>query len=332
MVSMLGVAVQWLQPQWFFAIPLVVFAAWWTRHYFEKPVRQQIVLLHPSGAANLATQTSNKGLARHGWVLVALALCLIVVALARPQTAGDWIPEPAQGREFVLLVDTSQSMGIRDFDYDDKAVARIDVLKGVVSRFIKARQHDRFGVIAFASDAATLVPLTDDREFVIDMLQRLRIGMLGDDTSIGLAIALAVKQLSESGKHPPVLLVFSDGENTSGDITPRDALLLATENDAKIYTVAVTRAENEAGSKTGSQADMEPGLEDFARLTGGRSYQAGATNMLETVISDVDRLEKTVTPPAREREYHEWFWIPLVFAAIFLTLSRLLSLGAYRGA
>ena len=304
---------------WLLAPVWILAFAW--RSYGETAIRHQVTLIHP-GISLLPASSDRKSQPHwYNWLLYVLALSCLVLALSRPQSLGKFVQLPPEGREFVLLVDTSQSMGVRDFRFEDQNVARIDVLKGIVSKFVQARKSDHFSLITFASEAATVVPMTYDQQLVTQQLSRLQLGVLGDDTAIGHALALAVKQVDEDKEFSPVLILFSDGENTSGELTPRDALILSQNVNARIYAIAITGEDEEL-----PEAITEPGLRDITRHTNGRFYHASNSTALQKIINDVNSLEKTIKPILSEREVYEWYNWLLGIAALLLTVSRLLHL------
>ena len=256
-----------------------------------------------------------------------LALSCLILALAQPQWLGKWIPETPQGREIMLLVDTSKSMSINDFELHGQPVERITVLKDIVTRFVAERQGDRFGLIAFGTIAGTLVPPTFDRGLVNAMLRRIQVGIAGDDTALGDAIGLALKQLRMQQRLRPALILFTDGDSTAGDMTPTEAVELARHMAVPIYTVQVGGDLFAAGRPTPATTQVsEPGLAQIAALTGGRYYQADNRTALQQVINDIGRLEKTVARPAQRRVVQEWYLLPLLLAGVLFSISRIYQL------
>jgi len=253
---------------------------------------------------------------------------LLVLALAQPQRIGDLIPEKPEGREIVMLIDTSKTMSIDDFELNGQRVERLAVLKGVVSRFVEARQGDRFGVIVFGSTAATMVPPSFDRDLVSGMIGQVQVGIAGDDTAIGDAIGLALKQLREHQSLRPALILFSDNtDNTAGDLTPSEAVELAQRMGVAIYTVQVGSnlfAEGRTAAKP-SQL-VEPDLQQIAKLSGGRFYRADSSGSLQDVVADIGKLEQTIIRPATQRIVEEWYGALLLLAACLFSVVRLLQI------
>ncbi|MES2364504.1 MAG: VWA domain-containing protein [Pseudomonadota bacterium] len=304
-------------------LPLLVLAVQRWRRERMHPESSGMVLIQPQlallGDGQIAQPSGQ--LAR--WLELLAQLCL-VLALAQPQWIGAWLPETPQGREILLLVDTSRTMSITDFELGGRPVERLTVLKSIVTRFVAGRQGDRFGLIAFGSVAGTLVAPTFDTDLVSAMLARLRVGIAGDNTAIGDAIGLALKQLRTQQRLRPALILFTDGDSTAGDITPSEAVALARRMGVPIYTVQIGGDLFAAGRpKAPANTMNEPGLAQIAAETGGRYYQAGDRGALADVIHDIGQREKSVARPATRREVQEWYLLPLLFAAGLFSLARL---------
>ncbi|BBP05535.1 hypothetical protein TPL01_03060 [Sulfuriferula plumbiphila] len=311
-------------PAWLgLLLPLLVLAVLRRRGRVSQET-VSVALVHPDFDRLPQGRDAAPANARLAFWLNFLALVCLILALSQPQWIGDWIPETPQGREIVLLVDTSKSMGITDFELDGQPVERLSVLKDIVTRFVAGRQGDRFGLIAFGSVTGTLVPPTFDLDLVRAMLARLQVGIAGDDTAIGDAIGLALKQLRAQPRLRPALLLFTDGDSTAGDITPGEAVALARHMGVPIYTVQIGGdlfAAGRPGAPAHTLADA-PGLAQIAAATGGHYYQAGNRGALQSVIHDIGQREKTVVRPATRRVVQAWYLLPLLLAGVLFSLGR----------
>lgn len=323
-------------PAWLLFLPLLLAAVWRAarKNTGEGDIASTgMVLLHPdlSPVNNPKGNEKNTPPTSSRWYLAlnGSAVLMLVLALAQPQRIGELIPENPEGREIVMLIDTSKTMSIDDFELGGQRVERLAVLKGVVSRFVAARQGDRFGVIVFGTTAATLVPPSFDRELVTGMIQQVQVGIAGDNTAIGDALGLALKQLRERQALRPALILFSDNtENTAGDITPSEAVELARRMGVAIYTVQVGSdlfAEGRAPASADS-LPAEPDLQQIAALTGGRFYRADNSGALQVVVADIGKLEQTITRPSTRRVVEEWYWAALLLAACLFSAARLLQI------
>ena len=326
------------QPLWLLLLPLL-FAVVWRAARKGSDANElgstQLLLVHP----DLSPVPAEKNAAPFStkW-LVALngsALVLLVFALAQPQRIGELIPEKPEGREIVMLIDTSKTMSIDDFEVNGQRVERLAVLKGVVSRFVEAREGDRFGVIVFGSSAATLVPPSFDRDLVTGMIQQVQVGIAGDNTALGDAIGLALKQLRERQALRPALILFSDNtDSNAGDLTPTEAVELARRMGVAIYTVQVGSdlfAEGRRPSKTINPPLRElkvdePDMQKIAALTGARYYRADSSNALQSVVADIGKLEQTITRPSSRRRIEEWYGALLLLAVCLFSVARIMQI------
>ncbi len=256
--------------------------------------------------------------------LLTLAFLLLVAALAQPREIGRWITPPPEGRDIALVIDTSLTMSIDDFTLQNQKATRLAVLKDVLGRFIEARTADRFAILAFGSEAALLTPPTFDREHVLAQLNRMQVGMAGDNTALGDALGLAIKHLQQQKLRPAIILV-SDGEpSNTGDLTPAEAVAVARQLGIAIHTLQIGSDIFAAGREAVEEKDPQPDLADIARLTGGQQWFVKSTEDAQKVVQDIDRLEKTLARPARHREVREWYWLPLAGAVVCMLLARVL--------
>jgi Ca-activated chloride channel family protein len=212
---------------------------------------------------------------------------------------------------------------------------RMEVAKEVVKRFINARTSDRIGVVAFAAEALTQVPLTTDYPVVTAAVDNLAAGQLEDGTAIGTAIATAANRLRDAPGRSRVMILLTDGENNRGSIDPRTAAKAAAVFGIKIYTIGVG-TEGMAPVPVGRglfglryenrlvRID-EPLLVDIAKTTGGRYYRARDAAALQRIYQEINQLERE---PVRTRSYvryTELFRWPLYMAALALVAELLLA-------
>src|SRR5690349_21895451 len=260
-----------------------------------------------------------------------LLLAGAIIALARPRSGARAENVTSQGINIVLAIDLSSSMLAQDFQPQN----RLEVAKDVVKRFISARTSDRIGVVAFAAEALTQVPLTTDYPVVSAAVDNLAAGQLEDGTAIGTAIATAANRLRNAPGKSRVIILLTAGENNRGAIDPRTAAKAAAVFGVKIYTIGVG-TEGMAPVPVGRglfglryenrlvRID-EPLLSDIAKTTGGRYYRARDAAALQRIYEEINRLERA---PVRTRSYvryTELFRWPLYLAAIFLVTELLLA-------
>lgn len=311
-------------PMWLLLLPLIALGFLFSRRRAERmlPTTQ---LVHPDLGALSEEAAQSPSTRRVQTLLTFLAACCLAAGLAQPQWLGPAVPEKPQGRDIMLLVDTSTTMSIDDFELNKQRVARLDVLKGIARRFVAAREGDRFGLIAFGNHAATLTTPTFDRDLMQASLSRLQIGIAGEATAIGDALGLALKQVKTNERLQPALILFSDGDNTAGEMKPAEAVAAAQALGVKIYTVEIG-TDLFASATRPAILSKDPSLKAIAETTGGKYYVAGNTQALEAIITDIGRLEPTVARPATRRKTAEWYWALLLAGAGLLVLARVLSL------
>ena len=273
------------------------------------------------------------------WFSIVIWL-LLVLAAARPQWIGEPVGLPTSGRDLMLAVDISGSMAIPDFSVNGEEVTRLDVVKRAAGEFITRRTGDRVGLIVFGSQAYVQTPLTFDRETVSTMLQETEIGLAGKETAIGDAIGLAVKRLKEQPAGSRVLVLLTDGANTAGEVSPKQAGDLAKEQGLRIYTIGVGADSLEVDSLFGSRTvnpsrDLDENmLRHLAQSTGGLYLRAKNTEALTDVYSALDRMEPASTDTELFRPRTELFIWPLGLAlgfSVLMAVSVLVRDGLFVG-
>jgi Ca-activated chloride channel family protein len=282
---------------------------------------------------------------RGGWVrqpwMAALAWVvwtLLVAAAVRPQWVGDIENLPVTGRDLLLAVDISGSMDTQDMVLQSQAVNRLVVVKKVAGEFIERRRGDRVGLILFGSRAYLQTPLTFDTETTATLLLESEIGLAGRETAIGDAIGLAVKRLREDAAADRVLVLLTDGANTSGEVQPLQAAEFAAREGLKIYTVGVGADEMMVQDFFGTRvvnpsADLdEDTLRAIAERTGGQYFRARDAAALVDIYRLIDELEPVESDRETVRPVDEWFYWPLGAAWILAMLAAAASLwpGAVR--
>lgn len=276
----------------------------------------------PGGSANSMSSPRRVRLA-----LAWLVWILLLLAAARPQWLGEPVQLPLAGRDLMVAVDVSGSMEQEDYQLGGHRVNRLEVVKAVAGRFIERREGDRLGLILFGTHAYLQTPLTYDRRTVRGMLEEAVIGLAGRDTAIGDAIGLAVKRLREQPEDNRVLILLTDGSNTSGNIAPLDAARLAAQVAVRIYTIGIgggpVGVRTPFGMLVTPGTDLDPEtLQAIADTTGGRYFQATDTAQLEQVYDELDRLEPSVRDTRSFRPLQSLFAWP---AGAALCLSALLA-------
>lgn len=265
---------------------------------------------------------------RFVWLyLIWLLLCL---AAARPQIVGEPVRLQNESRDIMLVLDISTSMLEPDFSYGGRRITRLDAVKKVVSDFAAKRANDRIGLILFGTRAYLQAPLTFDKASVKDILWSMQAGMAGDSTSIGDALALALKNLRQTPKEDEkVIILLTDGENNDGSLSLGQAIKLAADEGIKTYTIGVGSPNVffRMLSLAAPGVD-EQGLNLLAQATKGQYFRAESTADLQKVYQIIDTLEPSSGDERYIQETEELYYLPLLAAfAVSLILAFVLRRG-----
>jgi Ca-activated chloride channel family protein len=253
--------------------------------------------------------------------LAALAWVLLVIASARPQWINERLDIPVSGRDLMLAVDVSGSMRNVDFNLDGALINRLQAIKHVAGEFIQQRKGDRLGLILFGHQPYLQTPLTFDITTVNTQLQESLIGIAGSSTAIGDAIVLAIKRLREKQQDSRVLILLTDGENTSGEVSPARATQLAVSQKLKIYTIGIGAdlIISSSAFRTRSQKNTsidEETLTEIAEATGGQYFRAHDTEELKEIYQLIEKLEPIEQQEQSFRPITALFYWPLAIALI----------------
>ncbi len=271
--------------------------------------------------------------------LLWLLWALVLVAAARPQFVGEAVAMPMSGRDLLMAVDLSGSMEEQDFQLAGQWVDRLTATKAVAQEFIERRLGDRIGLILFGRETYLQIPLTFDRPTVQTLLDEAVIGLAGQETSIGDAIGLAIRTLSDAGveENRRVLILLTDGANTAGAVEPLKAAQLAAERGMVIYTIGIGADALTVRSLFGVRqinpsADLdEDVLREIAVLTGGAYFRARDISELEQIYFVLDQLEPAASDEEGFRPTEELFFWPLGTAALCALLWLVFGVLRARG-
>ena len=255
--------------------------------------------------------------ARGRLLLMTLLWLLLLLAAARPQWLGPPAMLELSGRDLMLAVDVSGSMKATDMVHERRPENRLSAVKRVAGEFIRGRSGDRVGLILFGSRAYLQAPLSLDRQTVDQLLQESAIGIAGERTAIGDAIGLALKRLQDRPGSEKLLILLTDGANTTGQMAPRRAAELAHTGGMKIHTIGVGSGSGGlpgllGGRLRGPGDELdEATLQYIAQTTGGRYFGATDGETLEQIYALIDRLEPVAENEERFRPVVELFHWPL---------------------
>ncbi len=320
------------QDPWFFILLplLIVFVV-----FAQQKERRPAFHFPSGGMLQGLAPTFRIRLSRGIFLLRIAAFVLVIVALCRPQEMIEESIIETEGIDIVLAVDTSTSMLAEDFELEDGRTNRLEAVKEVMKEFIENRTSDRIGIIAFAAKAYTVSPLTLDYGWLIQNLDRVKIGMSEDGTAIGSGLSSSLSRLKDTDAKSKVVILLTDGRNNAGKISPLIAAEAAGALDIKVYTVG-------AGTKgVAPYPDKDPfgnivyrrvkieidedTLRQVAEKTGARYFRATDTDSLRAIYKEIDQLETTPIEEKGYIEYKELFHLFLIPGLFLLMLEVILN-------
>jgi Ca-activated chloride channel family protein len=271
-----------------------------------------------------------------GWLttLLLLALGAFIVALARPQLGRTLTHVEASGIDIMLALDVSRSMLAEDFTIGNQRANRLEAVKRVTEKFIQGRQNDRIGIVAFAGRPYLVSPLTLDHDWLLQNLERIRIGLVEDGTAIGSAIASASNRLKDREAKSRIVVLLTDGDNNAGKVSPATASEAAKALGIKVYAIgAGTRGYAPIpvqiyGRTVYQNVKVEVDeatLKEIANKTDAKFYRATDSKSLEGIFAEIDKLEKSTIQMSHYKEVRELFPWAVGFGGALLTLHILLG-------
>ena len=274
---------------------------------------------------------------RHAPVILRMAAIFIfILALARPQAGQKEEEIITEGIDIMLTLDISGSMKAEDFAPQNRLGAAKDVLKD----FIKSRRNDRIGLVVFSRYSFTQCPLTLDYGTLLELLDKVDIGMIEDGTAIGMAITNAVNRLRDSVVKSKIIVLLTDGVNNAGKIDPLTASKAAKALGIKIYTIgagkpggAMYPVEDPIFGKRYVRIDTEIDetlLKNIADETGGLYFRAKDKEGLAEIYKTIGRLEKTKIETKEYANYTELAGVFILPGFIFLLLEIVLANTLFR--
>jgi len=269
-----------------------------------------------------------------------LALALLIVALARPQTAFRETERSVSGVDIMLVMDVSASMNIEDLDER----SRFSVAKETLENFVKSRSNDRIGLVVFSGEALTLTPVTLDHSLVLKSIKEARSGILKDGTAIGDGLATGVSRLRDSHAKPRIIVLLTDGDSNVGQVDPLTAGDLATGFGIRTYTIAIgtegrvrmpIRQSGPFGQEIVTYQWFDNALntellEKIAANTKAKFYRVTDAGTLTKVFQEIDALEKTELKTTEKTRYDDHYQLFLKWGVALFVLEQALSLLWWR--
>ncbi|MCH8018227.1 VWA domain-containing protein [candidate division KSB1 bacterium] len=316
----------------FVLIPILIF---W---YFRWNKKRFGTLRYSNlGVVKSVEKFSRKKKYRHlPFILRLLAISLLILCFARPQSSHTEEEVITEGVDIVLALDISSSMLAEDF----KPNNRLEAAKLVAKDFIKGRKNDRIGMVVFAAKSFTQCPLTLDYGILLNFIDEVESGMIEDGTAIGMAIANAANRLRDSKAKSKIVILLTDGQNNKGQLDPITAAKVAQAFDIRIYTVGVGKrgtalypVDDPIFGKRYVQMPVqidEKTLKEIAKITKGSYYRATDKESLDKIFQEIDQLEKTKIEIKQFARFKELFSTYLFMALGLIVVEVVLTNTKFR--
>ncbi len=263
------------------------------------------------------------------FILRMIALVLLIIVLARPQTTNSWQNSEVEGIDIMLAIDVSTSMLAEDLKPN-----RLEAAKEVAAEFINGRPNDNIGITLFAGESFTQCPLTVDHAVLLNLIKDAKCGLIEDGTAVGMGIANAVTRLKGSKAKSKVIILLTDGTNNRGDISPLTAAEIAKEFGIRVYTIGVgTNGTAPYPYPVGGTVQYvnvpveidEKTLTQIAGTTEGNYFRATSNTKLKEVYEEIDKLEKTklhVKEFSKRQEEYRYFALAAFICVLLEVLLR----------
>jgi len=320
-------------PEWLYGLlVLIPMIAW----YVWRQIRRTNSLLVSGLQPFEKIGTPVKAWLRHIlFVLRVLAIALLFIVIARPQSVNRWQKVNTEGIDIIIDLDISSSMLAQDFKPN-----RLEAAKNVAIQFVSGRPDDRIGLVVFSGESFTQCPLTTDHAVLINLFHQVQSGMIEDGTAIGDGLATSINRLKDSKAKSKVVILLTDGMNNRGDIAPLTAAKIASTFGIRVYTIGVGTIgtapypiQTPYGGTRYQQMKVqidEDMLKQIASMTGGKYFRATDNKKLEEIYNAIDKLEKSKIDVKQFSRKEEEYLKFALWAAVLLLAEWFLRKTVFR--
>jgi len=267
----------------------------------------------------------SKGSKKHllGRVFMYLSTVFIILALARPQLTTEGKVVKKDGIDIAIALDLSKSMEARDFNPN-----RLEKSKELLKEFIDKRLNDRLSLVVFGGEAYTKVPLTFDHSVLKNMISNITTDDITSNnrTAIGMGLGVALNRLKDSDSKSKVIILMTDGENNSGEMSPVGAAEVAKELGIKVYTIGIGAKEIAIPGFFGTSYIENKELDEnllnlIAEKTNGKYFRASDSKEFQNIFNEINNLEKSKIDSRSIYDITEYFEELLKIALLLLLLG-----------
>ena len=322
------------QPEWLWlSIAIVPAYIAYRRGYLRAASVNSTALAvkHPL-AAILPGQSDQTARNRMQTGLAGIFILLVLLALSQPARLGDRLPAPPQPVDLMLIIDTSISMVLQDYQIDEKPVDRMTMTKVLLDRFIRRYEGKRIGIVVLGEQPHILLQPSEDHSLARRMIHRLTTSLVGRHAALGDAIAVAAEQIQHNADPlETVMVLISDAVLPQGKLSPLEGARRAAATGAKLHTIAIGSSVMQVDAQQSliyEPADLEL-LSQLAELTGGKSFHAVDTGAMDEALINIEadhRQSTTITAPQLKQPLYIW---PLGASIVLLVMMTLLPYLEY---
>lgn len=324
--------IEFANPEYLYLLPVILLLFVW--YYFKQKRGRADIQMSTTLPFATTRKTARQYLFHLLFALRILVITLIITALARPQTSSSSQDINIEGIDIVMSLDISGSMLAEDLKPN-----RLEAAKAVATDFINGRPNDRVGLVIFAGETFTQVPLTTDHRVLINLFNQVEAGMIADGTAIGDGLATAVSRLKNSTAISKVIILLTDGVSNMGAIDPLSAAEMAELYGIRIYTIGIgSRGTAPYPVQTpfgiryqNMEVEIDEDLlQEIARMTDGKYYRATSNQGLESIYREIDQLEKSKIDVTEFHKKTEVFYPFVLIALLLFALEILLKYTIFR--
>ncbi|MCC4860503.1 vWA domain-containing protein [Vibrio splendidus] len=311
-----------------FALLCLPFAVYWllpvykeSKSAIQVPFFDRLITVSSQEPSETAVKMSRR---KVQWLLVIISYLALVVAIAKPMWVGEPIEQKKSAREIMVALDLSGSMSEEDFaDKKGNKHDRLTIAKQVLREFAAQREHDRLGLILFADSAYVQAPFTEDINVWQSLLEDVELGYAGFQTAFGDAIGLSIAVFEQEQSRQRVMILLTDGDDTSSKMPPVKAAEIAAKYGVKIYTIAI----GDPSTKGRYKMDL-PTLEKVSAATGGQMFHAMDRKQLDQAYATIDQLEQQEFELLSHRPKHSLHHYAFGVCLVSNLLAALIVFGA----
>jgi len=322
-----------LYPGWLWLIPValifMLLSPWLISPWLNRknPAIQATSVRHPLA---LDYQNKHSGINTSNYTLASICGCLMLLALAQPVRLGEQIeiPPVTTSADILLIIDTSISMVMKDYQLEGKRVNRMTMIQALLDHFSRRFIGKRIGIVVLGEQPQILLSPSEDKALVRYMIHQLKPTISGRQAALGDAVAVAAEYIkSDKVNHETVLVLISSADAPGGKLSPIAGAKYAMDAGAILHTIAIGSTKlqaSQSGELIYEPADLKL-LQQMAQMTGGESFHATDVATMDAALRDIEKRHQIISNkiymPRLQQPLYQW---PLLTALLLLIMKALL--------